>query len=62
MFLKHIRNQDITINAKFALDCRGLELAIDLNGLLRDGGVLWIGEWDADGAYFMSHFILKEIW
>lgn len=60
MFLKHIRNQDITIDDKFALDCMGLELAIDLNGLLRDRGVEWIGEWDTDGAYFMSHIILRR--
>ena len=38
----------------------GLELAIDLNGLLRDRGVEWIGEWDADGAYFMSQIILRR--
>jgi hypothetical protein len=61
VFLKHLRNQDITVEGKFALDRMRLELAIDLNDLLRDGGVLWIGEWDTDGTFcgfFMSHFIL----
>jgi hypothetical protein len=36
MFLEHIRNQDITVESEFALDRMGLELAIDLNDLLRD--------------------------
>lgn len=66
--MKRVRNQDITVKAKFALDRMWLELAIDLNDLLRDGRVLWIGEWDTDGAFvffmylssFMSHSILKE--
>jgi hypothetical protein len=33
-----------------------LELLIDLDDLLRDGGVLRIGEWDANGTFFF----LKE--
>jgi hypothetical protein len=30
-----------------------LELLIDLDDLLRDGGVLRIGEWDANGSFFL---------
>ena len=30
-----------------------LELLIDLDDLLRDGGVLRIGEWDANGSFVL---------
>jgi hypothetical protein len=30
-----------------------LELLIDLDDLLRDGGVLGIGEWDANGSFVL---------
>jgi hypothetical protein len=58
VFLKRVRNQDITVKSKFALDRMWLKLAIDLNDLLRDGRVLWIGEWDTDGAFVFIIIII----
>jgi hypothetical protein len=31
-----------------------LEFLIDLDDLLRDGGVLRIGEWDANGSFVLK--------
>jgi len=49
--MRHVRNQDITVEGKFTSDGMRLELSIDLDDLLRDGGVLWICKWDADGTF-----------
>ena len=61
MFLKRVRNQDITVEAKFALDRMWLELAIDLNDPLRDRRVLWISEWDTDGAFVTQLFLKRPV-
>ena len=50
--MTHVRKQDITVECEFAYDSMRLELLIDLDDLLRDGCVLWIGEWDANGTFF----------
>ena len=50
--MMHVRKQDITVKGELTYDSMRLELLIDLDDLLRDGRVLWIGEWDADGAFF----------
>ena len=49
--MTHVRDQDITIEGEFTYDGTRLQLLIDLDDLLRDGGVLRIGEWDANGAF-----------
>lgn len=51
VFMTHVRDQDITIEGEFTYDGTRLQLLIDLDDLLRDGGVLRIGEWDANGAF-----------
>ena len=51
VFMTHVRKQDITIEGEFTYDSMRLELLIDLDDLLRDGGVLRIGEWDANGSF-----------
>jgi len=50
--MTHVRKQDITVEGEFAYDSMRLELLIDLDDLLRDGCVLWFGEWDANGTFF----------
>lgn len=50
--MTHVRKQDITVDGEFTYDSMRLELLIDLDDLLRDGGVLRIGEWDANGSFF----------
>jgi len=42
----------MTVDGEFTYDSMRLELLIDLDDLLRDGGVLRIGEWDANGTDF----------
>ena len=54
VFMTHVRKQDITVECEFAYDSMRLELLIDLDDLLRDGCVLWIGEWDANGTFFLK--------
>ena len=49
--MTHVRNQDITVEGEFTYNGMRLELSIDLDDLLRDGGVLWIGKWDAGGSF-----------
>lgn len=51
------RYEYITLDAKFTLDRLRLQLAIDLDDLLRDIGVLRIGKWDANGNFmpFTGH-------
>jgi hypothetical protein len=51
VFMTHVRKQDITVEGEFAYDSMRLKLLIDLDDLLRDRGVLWIGEWDANGTF-----------
>jgi hypothetical protein len=53
---RNVRKQDITVEGEFTYNSMRLELLIDLDDLLRDGGVLRIGEWDANGTFFF----LKE--
>jgi len=55
--MTHVRNQDFTVQGEFTSDSMWLELSIDLDDLLRDGGVLGIDKWDADGSfiYQMTH-------
>jgi hypothetical protein len=48
--MTHVRDQDITVEGEFTSYGMRLELSIDLDDLLRDGGVLWIGKWDVDGT------------
>lgn len=43
--------QDVTVEGEFTYNSMRLELLIDLDDLLRDGGVLRIGEWDANGYF-----------
>ncbi len=52
MFLKRndVRYENVALDAKLTLDRLGLQLAIDLDDLLRDFGVVGIGKWDANGA------------
>jgi len=52
VFMTHVRKQEITIEGEFTYDSMRLELLIDLDDLLRDRGVLGIGEWDANGSFF----------
>ena len=52
VFMTHVRKQDITVEGEFTYDSMGLELLIDLDDLLRDGGVPRIGKWDANGTFF----------
>ena len=50
--MTHVRKQDITVEGEFTYDSMRLELLIDLDNLLRDGGVLRIGEWDTNGTFY----------
>ena len=52
--MTHVRKQDITVEGEFTYNSMRLELLIDLDDLLRDGGVLRIGEWDANGTFFLK--------
>jgi hypothetical protein len=54
VFMTHVRKQDITVEGEFTYNSMRLELLIDLDNLLRDGGVLGIGEWDANGTFFLK--------
>jgi hypothetical protein len=56
----HVRNQDMVIEGEFTDDSMRLELLIDLDDLLRDRGVLGIGEWDANGAY-CTYYSFKRL-
>ena len=49
-----IRYEHVTLDGKFTLDRLRLKLAIDLDGLLRDIGVLGIGKWDTNGTSIRS--------
>jgi hypothetical protein len=49
--MTHVRNQDITVEGEFTSNSMRLKLSIDLDDLLRDGRVLGIGEWDANGSF-----------
>ena len=51
--MTHVRNQDIAVEGEFTSNSMRLKLSIDLDDLLRDGRVLWIGKWDPDGAFFL---------
>jgi hypothetical protein len=51
--MRHVRDQDITVEGEFTSDGMRLELSIDLDDLLRDGGVLRICKWDADGTFII---------
>jgi hypothetical protein len=51
VFMMHVRNQDIAVEGEFTANSMRLELPIDLDDLLDDCSVVWIGEWDADGAF-----------
>jgi hypothetical protein len=59
VFMTHVRNQDIIIEGEFTYDSMRLQLLIDLDDLLRDGGVLWIGEWDANGTFWRYALLFK---
>ncbi len=50
--MTHVRKQNMIVEGEFTYDSMRLELLIDLDDLLRDGGVLRIGEWDANGSFF----------
>ena len=50
--MTHVRNQDIAVEGEFTSNSMRLKLSIDLDDLLRDGRVLWIGKWDPDGTFF----------
>jgi hypothetical protein len=52
--MTHVRKQDITVEGEFTYNSMRLELLIDLDELLRDGGVLQIGEWDANGPFLIK--------
>jgi hypothetical protein len=52
--MTHVRKQDITVEGEFTYNSMRLELLIDLDDLLRDGGVLRIGEWDTNGSFFLK--------
>lgn len=63
VFMTHVRKQDITIDGEFTYNSMRLELLIDLDDLLRDRGVLGIGEWDANGTFFLKEntlYCLKD--
>jgi len=49
--MTHVRNQDITVEGEFTSNGMGLKVPINLDDLLRDGRVLWIGKWDANGTF-----------
>ena len=49
-----VRYEHITLDSEFTLDRLRLQLAIDLDDLLRDIGVLGIGKWDANGTWAPS--------
>lgn len=51
VFMMHVRNQDIAVESKVTANSMRLELSIDLDGLLGDCSVVWIGKWNADGAF-----------
>ena len=51
VFVTQVRKQGITVEGEFACDSMRLKLLIDLDDLLRDGGVPWISEWDANGSF-----------
>ena len=55
--MTHVRNQDITVQRELTYNDMRLKLSIDLDDLLRDGGVRWICKWDADGTF---NLLLKE--
>lgn len=50
--MTHVRNQDITVEGEFTSNSMRLKLSIDLDDLLRDGRVLWIGKWDLNGTFY----------
>jgi hypothetical protein len=54
--MTHVRDQDITVEGEFTSHGMRLKLSIDLDDLLCDGGVRWIGKWDADGAFDKTSF------
>jgi hypothetical protein len=58
--MTHVRKQDITVEGKFTYNSMRLELLIDLDELLRDGGVLQIGEWDANGPFLIKKRPIKH--
>ena len=49
--MMHVRNQDIAVESKVTANSMRLELSINLDDLLGDCSVVWIGKWDADGAF-----------
>ena len=48
--MTHVRNQDIAVEGEFTSNSMRLKLPIDLDDLLRDGRVLWVGKRDPDGT------------
>jgi len=50
--MTHVPNQDITVEGEFTSNSMRLKLSIDLDDLLRDGRVLWIGKWDPNGTFY----------
>ena len=56
--MTHVRNQDIAVEGEFTSNSMRLKLPIDLDDLLRDGRVLWVGKRDPDGTFFMCQSLL----
>lgn len=57
--MMHVRDQDIAVEGEFTSDGMRLELSIDLDDLLRDGGVLWICKRDAYGTFARQALLVK---
>jgi hypothetical protein len=57
--MTHVRNQDITVEDEFTSNGMRLKVPIDLDDLLRDGRVLWIGKWDPN-VTFIYRFNERE--
>lgn len=51
--MTHVRNQDITVEREFTSNSMRLKVPINLDDLLRDGRVLWIGKWDPNGPFWV---------
>jgi hypothetical protein len=49
--MTHVRNQDITVERELTSKSMRLKVPINLDDLLRDGRVLWIGKWDPNGTF-----------
>lgn len=57
--MTHVRNQDIAVEGELTSNSMRLKLPIDLDDLLRDGRVVWIGKWDPDGTFRGQALLFK---